>query len=653
MADDTRNPDARAFLAALTGTPDAAVTFQTFDDDKARRLPALARILHGTLGRYAPLLGKLSADGAGVFVMVNEGDGRGRGAANVTGLRALFVDDDKGTLDPAALALPPSVVVRSKAGCHVYWKLRPGEPLAAFEGAQRALAARLGTDATMVDLPRVLRVPGFDHRKDPAHPFPVRLVSADPSRAYTVEEVRRAFDLDRVETKPPEPPRPPTQAATGGGVREAIDRYNRERSGRWPASGSGACPVCGDAGSFGRIPESDPPRWSCFSTDHGGVGRQKGAVWYGDQLDLDADAAGLDRLDLLRREGYLAERPRPTDQRPRQDQAEVRQVAAPAPVVDPKPDELHALRLSHRLPEVLDRMENAPARMATGWPKLDQALGGGFRVPSFAILAARPKAAKSLWAQVVAEHRVRQGGVVYYLDLENGEDRFFARLLCRSSRVGHDDLLRALRAGETDRRWPDADAPRRYSEAQADLAQDVPFYYDERRLDSTALECQLAALRKLHPEEPVLFVVDSLQKLPMRDLDQRRAAIDGWLRDLERWRTEYRPLVILAISELRRGTDGYEARPSNLKESGDLEYTADLVLLLDRPDPEEGEPDPAATLWVAYNRDGAEGVRVADYTLERPFYGLWETDPAPPRPPPSKGEKGKKGKGGNGGGDFT
>jgi hypothetical protein len=189
--------EAELFLRALAGCADAPVTFQAFadceslknDEAKAARL---ARVLHGTLSDRWNELVRLSRAGAGVFVMVNEGDGQGRRESNVRGLRALFVDDDSGTLSPMALELAPSILVKSRSGLHAYWRLRPGEPLDRFTPAQTALAGALGTDPAVKDLPRVMRVPGFLHQKDPAAPFLVRVVETSEVQ-YTVDEVLEGY----------------------------------------------------------------------------------------------------------------------------------------------------------------------------------------------------------------------------------------------------------------------------------------------------------------------------------------------------------------------------------------------------------------------------------------------------------------------------
>jgi hypothetical protein len=57
-----------------------------------------------------------------------------------------------------------------------------------------------GCDRNAKDISRVLRLPGFLHRKDPSHPHMVHMV-ADGGRRYTRGEILRAFP--KVERGPP------------------------------------------------------------------------------------------------------------------------------------------------------------------------------------------------------------------------------------------------------------------------------------------------------------------------------------------------------------------------------------------------------------------------------------------------------------------
>lgn len=164
---------AEAFLNALD--PGGRFTFQTFDDDKERKDRSLAKIFHGSLSEHAEELATLQQRGAGVFVMVNEGDGKGRTAGNVTRVRAHFVDLDGAPIEPVQeAAVPPHIVVESSRDkWHAYWLVSECA-LPDFKPKQQTMAAQFAGDPSVHDLPRVLRMPGFWHLKET--PFQTRLV---------------------------------------------------------------------------------------------------------------------------------------------------------------------------------------------------------------------------------------------------------------------------------------------------------------------------------------------------------------------------------------------------------------------------------------------------------------------------------------------
>lgn len=206
---DAERLDADTFLRALGGR----FTFQTFDDSGQGRR-ALNRILHGTLAEHAATMASLNAKGAGVFVMVGEGDDKGRKAANVQRIRAYFVDLDGAPVAPVQSApLPPHVVVESSPGrWHAYWWI-DGAPLDAFKGVQRALAERFAADSKVCDLPRVMRLPGFQHRK--CAPYLVRIADIRDGPRYTHAEFVAAFGLDAPAPQAPKPRALPDTIAEG------------------------------------------------------------------------------------------------------------------------------------------------------------------------------------------------------------------------------------------------------------------------------------------------------------------------------------------------------------------------------------------------------------------------------------------------------
>lgn len=189
---ETDHEQAGQLLRLIAG--DGAVTFQTFDDDDEQKRRRLTQVMHGRLAQKGVRLDSLNSDGAGVFFMVNEGDGKGRRAKNVLRVRALFADLDGAPLAPVlAFPLKPHAVVETSSNkFHVYWCV-DDVPLDAFKPLQKAIAARFGSDRSVNDLCRVARLPGFFHRKQAGSPFQTRIVSLEQGRRYSVDEVSAAF----------------------------------------------------------------------------------------------------------------------------------------------------------------------------------------------------------------------------------------------------------------------------------------------------------------------------------------------------------------------------------------------------------------------------------------------------------------------------
>jgi RecA-family ATPase len=168
---------ARDFLACLD--PNAGkFTFQLFGDGDDR----YAEIFHGTLDELWPKVQTLNTlhRRVGVFVTVNETDFKGRRRENIVRVRALFADadsDEQVRSCEAALTacgITPSIVVKTGRGVHYYFLT--ALPLDQFRDSQEKLIDRLGTDPSIKDFPRVMRLPGTLHLKTPGRPKLVELV---------------------------------------------------------------------------------------------------------------------------------------------------------------------------------------------------------------------------------------------------------------------------------------------------------------------------------------------------------------------------------------------------------------------------------------------------------------------------------------------
>ncbi|GAA0788541.1 DUF5906 domain-containing protein [Marinobacterium sediminicola] len=142
---------------------------------------------------------------SGVYFAVNQVQGK-RCAANVTAVRALFLDLDGAPLSPVqAIAMSggpaPNVIIESSPDrYHCYWLVSDCS-LDQFSTVQTALAYRFEGDTSVCDLPRLARAPGFIHQKmkdgRPTKPFMTRIIEInDDKPRYSLAELIEGLGLD-------------------------------------------------------------------------------------------------------------------------------------------------------------------------------------------------------------------------------------------------------------------------------------------------------------------------------------------------------------------------------------------------------------------------------------------------------------------------
>jgi putative DNA primase/helicase len=207
------------FLRQLDPTPTATFNIECYTDvpkenGKSKPKPDLLMRRYPTLTinqveSLIPELETLNAQGAGIFVAVNQCNGQ-REAKAITRIRGVHADMDDVTaeqLSAVATVLAPSIIVQSSAPerQQLYWLLKADEVLQNDEA--KAINQRLvgyGADKAAVDASRLLRIAGFKHMKY-RHEGRTPTVTAVYSGAtYTVDEIRTAY--------PPQAARTNTQA---------------------------------------------------------------------------------------------------------------------------------------------------------------------------------------------------------------------------------------------------------------------------------------------------------------------------------------------------------------------------------------------------------------------------------------------------------
>lgn len=127
----------------------------------------------------------------GIFWAVNSFRGRRR-IENLLRINAWAVDIDQGTKDEQwakiRRGLKPSLIVETKRGFQIYFLAVDADPENYTHILKDRLTPFYGGDQKAMDLPRILRVPGFYHCKDPKDRFMVERIHHEDIR-YTEEDI--------------------------------------------------------------------------------------------------------------------------------------------------------------------------------------------------------------------------------------------------------------------------------------------------------------------------------------------------------------------------------------------------------------------------------------------------------------------------------
>ena len=191
--------DAKEFIRVLSGNVDSLVTFQVFYDPKPPHVqrPDLAAEFTNTFDASLNFFNNRQQHHCGIYMCINGTDGKGRNNDNITHLRVCFADFD-GTTEPEWAITPHLVQQRDATHGHAFWLIEPGELTQdEWSTLQKQIAMYHGTDQQVIDPARVVRLPSFNHYKDPANParYSITLNNSDLPK-YTPEQLRAACVLD-------------------------------------------------------------------------------------------------------------------------------------------------------------------------------------------------------------------------------------------------------------------------------------------------------------------------------------------------------------------------------------------------------------------------------------------------------------------------
>ncbi len=222
----------------------------------------------------------------------------------------------------------------------------------------------------------------------------------------------------------------------------------------------------------------------------------------------------------------------------------------------------------------------------SGYKDLDR-LTHGFQRGDLVILAARPSVGKTALALNISLHAsLRHAVPVAFFSLEMPKEQLAIRMLCSESQVRSE----AVRSGTLgDRDWV------RIAEGFRELNEAKVFIDDTPAL--SVMEMRSKARRLKMNEDIGLIVVDYLQLLryPQR-FENRQQEVAEITRTIKALARELE-IPVMALAQLSRASEQRsDRRPTlaDLRESGEIEQAADLVMFLYREDYQKHDLPPGA-----------------------------------------------------------
>lgn len=183
------------FFRALGYGDRETVYLRTFNDKNRSENGENKEVTLSRFDSILPYLRNQNAHDRGIFFVVNGG---GQSDLKVKTARAQFIDFDDFPFEEQLrrineFPLEPSAIVKTKKSLHCYWILDRGDKKY-FREVQERLIQYFGSDKSIKNESRVMRLYGFEHRKTET-PVMVTLIKFDPNLKYTQRQFHEVLPL--------------------------------------------------------------------------------------------------------------------------------------------------------------------------------------------------------------------------------------------------------------------------------------------------------------------------------------------------------------------------------------------------------------------------------------------------------------------------
>lgn len=262
--------------------------------------------------------------------------------------------------------------------------------------------------------------------------------------------------------------------------------------------------------------------------------------------------------------------------------------------VQPKNSNTQSLIMSQALSLTLDAANERQIQLNKGerpcipthLDSLTRSLDGGWRQPDLIIIGARPSMGKTQMALSVAKSAAESGTTVGFFSIEMNTEQLVNRYLLEDERIDTRNLLTGQLSNEE---WIAIDE-------QAGKLYNLPMHILDHHSIRYLSNIKSEARRLKRKNNLGLLIIDYLGLIRTNLKFERRQLEVAYITSELKSLAKELNIPIIALSQLSRPEKGGKIRVprlEDLRESGDIEQDADVVLFIHKPD----YYDPELTEW--------------------------------------------------------
>lgn len=282
------------------------------------------------------------------------------------------------------------------------------------------------------------------------------------------------------------------------------------------------------------------------------------------------------------------------------------------------------------LEQIEKRAEGESGAMPTGIAPIDRLFNGGLRPGQLIIVAGRPSMGKTALTSDIGLNMAADVSVLNF-SMEMESQEIAARALSNRGRVPLASILGDMSGAED---WPGVTTGCIKLDSLRFAIDDTP------AISLLDLRMKAKAWKRRHGLD--VIIVDYLGLMSGGEGEKRHEQIGSYSRGLKALAKEL-GVAVIALAQLNRAVEGRpDKRPvlSDLRDSGEIEQDADIVMLVHRPEmyePENAELRGFAEILVRKQRSGALGDIQLRFDGPTCRFEPWGGSAPPPAPGRGRG----------------